>query len=65
METINLINTVAAYLRGIVEQSYTICPVNMVAPIVTAGAALGLCICGGQYDPETQTRVLYIDAPKY
>lgn len=61
MNTTELINAVSAHLHNIISQRYTICAVNLTAPIVNAGAALGLVICGGQYDPDTQTRVLYID----
>lgn len=61
MNTTELINAVSAHLRNIVTQSYTVCDVNLTAPIVNAGAALGIVICGGAYDPETQLRVLYTE----
>ena len=61
MNTTELINAVTAHLRNIVAQRYTVCDVNLTASIVNAGAALGIVICGGAYDPETQLRVLYTE----
>lgn len=61
MNTTELIKTVSAHLHNIVTQSYTICAVNLTASIVNAGAALGIVICGGAYDPDTNTRVLYAE----
>lgn len=61
MNTAELINTVSAHLNNINSQGYTIAAVNLTAPIVAVGTALGMCICGGAYDPDTQTRVLYIN----
>lgn len=61
MSTTELINAVSAHLHNIVTQSCTICDVNLTAAIVNAGAALGIVICGGAYDPDTQTRVLYTE----
>lgn len=62
MNTLELINAVAAHLNNIVTQSYTVCAVDLTSSIVNAGAALGICICGGAYDSDTQTRVLYTES---
>lgn len=61
MNTIELINTVSGHLKNIITQRYTVCAVNLTSQIVNAGAALGICICGGAYDQETQTQVLYTE----
>lgn len=60
MNTTELINAVLAHLHNLNNQKYTICAVNLTDPICSAAAALGLCVCGGLYDSDTQTRVLYL-----
>lgn len=61
MVTRNQINTVAQHLHALNEQRYTVCAVNLTATVVNAAIALGLHVCGGAYDTDTNTRVLYID----
>lgn len=52
--------TALNYLNEIVNNRSAFVPVNLAAPIATAANTLGIAICGGIYDPETQTRALYI-----
>lgn len=59
--TTAMINNVTAHLHSLNNQGYTVCAVNLTSMIVNAAIALGLHVCGGQYDADTQTRVLYID----
>ena len=61
MNTTELINAVSAHLHNIVTQRYTVCAQNIARTIVDAGAALGINVLGGAYDPDTATRVLYIE----
>ncbi len=61
MNTNELINAVTAHLQNLASQHYTVCAESIARAVVNAGAALGLCICGGQFDPDAQTRVLYTD----
>ena len=48
------------YLNQIVAEKSARVPENLVDTVVTAGLALGFIICGGFFNPETDTRVLYI-----
>lgn len=60
MNTTKLINAVSAHLHNLNSQKHTICAENLACAIVAAAHALGMNVCGGLYDPDTQTRILYI-----
>lgn len=48
------------HLDNVINNRAAFVPVNLTAPIITAARALGVTLCGGLYDPDTQTRVLYV-----
>ena len=48
------------YLNQIVAEKSARVPENLVDAVVGAALALGVVICGGYYNPETQTRTLYL-----
>lgn len=52
--------TALNYLDKVIAEKSAPVPDNLVDAIVGAALALGVIVCGGYYNPETQTRVLYI-----
>lgn len=52
--------TALNYLDKIIAEKSAPVPDNLVDAVVGAALALGVIVCGGYYNPETQTRVLYI-----
>lgn len=48
------------YLNEVITNKTARVPDALVDAVVTAGLALGFIICGGFFNPETGTRVLYI-----
>lgn len=48
------------YLNEVITNKSARVPDALVDTVVTAGLALGFIICGGFFNPETDTRVLYI-----
>lgn len=50
-----------AALRNLNEQSYIIAPDSLAGRICEAANAIGMPARGGAYDPENQTRVIYLD----
>ncbi len=56
-----LLAAVSAHLQTITAQAHTIAARPIAATIIAAGAALGLIICGGAYNPDNDTLVLYIE----
>lgn len=57
MKTTELLNA----LQNLNAQHYIIVPVNLTASICEAANTIGMPARGGAYDPETQTRVIYLD----
>lgn len=49
-----------SYLNEILINRSAFVPESLAVRIVQAAALLGITICGGMYDPETDTRVLYV-----
>lgn len=52
--------TALNHLNQVIAEKSACVPENLVDAVVDAGLALGVVICGGYYNPETQTRVLYV-----
>lgn len=65
MNALELLTAVSAHLQAIADQSYTICAAQLTRAICDAAHAVGLCVCCGQYDAATDTRVLYLDTPTH
>lgn len=57
MKTTELLNA----LQNLNAQRYIIVSVNLTASICEAANAIGMPARGGAYDPQTQTRVIYLD----
>lgn len=57
MKTAELLNA----LQNLNAQSYIIVSANLAAPICEAANAIGMPARGGAYDPDTQTRVIYLE----
>lgn len=57
MKTTELLNA----LQNLNAQRYIIVPVNHTAPICEAANAIGMPARSGAHDPQTQTRVIYLD----
>ena len=53
--------TALNYLDKVIAEKSAPVPDNLVDAVVAAGLALGFIICGGFFNPETDTRILYID----
>lgn len=52
--------TALNYLDKVIAEKSAPVPDNLVDAVVGAALALGVVICGGYYNPETRTRILYI-----
>lgn len=52
--------TALNYLQKLINNRSAFVPAGMAQSIAKAGAALGYRVCGGLYDPESHTQVLYI-----
>ena len=52
--------TALNYLNEVINNRSAFVPASMALAIVNAAAALGVTLCGGLYDSETKTRVLYV-----
>lgn len=48
------------YLHAIINKGAAFVPESMALAISTAANTLGIHVSGGLYDPETDTRVLYL-----
>lgn len=48
------------HLSNVLNNRAAFVPSNLAPAIVDAARALGFTLCGGMYDPETRTQVLYI-----
>lgn len=48
------------YLNEVINNHYAFVPESIAVQIVEAARTLGIAICGGLYDSETQQRVLYL-----
>ena len=57
MKTTELLNA----LQNLNAQSYIIVSNDIAASICEAANAIGLPARGGAYDPDTQSRVIYLD----
>lgn len=55
-------NEILNALNELFANRVVVVPVNLTQPIIDAAAHVfkGTCICGGYYNAETQTRVLYV-----
>lgn len=52
--------TALNYLNQVIAEKSARVPENLVDAVVGAALALGVVICGGYYNPENQTRTLYL-----